>query len=124
MENTEPVTEDDRDWLAGIINAGEPKVQVTIRLEKWQIARARELAEKTGKGYQTILRRMLVGDLVDSKADYCKRCERQTIHKHVPFVRATADTARDIREKLRPGLKERKYWVCTECRVGAERTAA
>jgi len=55
-ENTRPLTEEERRWYRRAAMDTGPKVKVTMRLRKWQIERAKELAKKRGlRGYQTLL---------------------------------------------------------------------
>lgn len=60
IENTEPLTEEDKEWLHEIIVNDSPKIPVTIRLPKWQVEKAKQIAkEKHIRGYQTLMRRIL-----------------------------------------------------------------
>jgi predicted DNA binding CopG/RHH family protein len=55
-ENTEPLSAEERRWYRRAVMDTGPKVKVTMRLRKWQIERAKELARKRGlRGYQTLL---------------------------------------------------------------------
>ena len=60
IENTEPLTRENKKWLHEIIESESPKIPVTIRLAAWQIERAKQIAkEKHVRGYQTLIRQIL-----------------------------------------------------------------
>ncbi len=68
IENTEPLTPAERKWYEENIRDRSPKVKVTIRLRKWQIARAKQLAKKRGlRGYQTLLDQIITDALLPGK---------------------------------------------------------
>lgn len=65
IENTQPLTPAERKWYEDVVRDRGPKVKVTIRLRKWQIARARQLAKKRGlRGYQTLLDQIITDALL------------------------------------------------------------
>ncbi len=64
-ENTRPLTSAERIWYRKAIAQREPKVKVTIRLQRWQIERAREVAKQKGlRGYQTLVDQILTKALL------------------------------------------------------------
>ena len=64
-ENTEPLPEDEMRWYRAAAMETGPKVKVTIRLRKWQIERAKEIAQKKGlRGYQTVLDEVITEGLL------------------------------------------------------------
>ncbi|MBM4041010.1 MAG: hypothetical protein FJ290_21125 [Planctomycetes bacterium] len=64
-ENTRPLTSAERRWYRKAIAQTEPKVKVTIRLRRWQIERARQLAKQKGlRGYQTLVDQILTKALL------------------------------------------------------------
>ncbi|HUT33423.1 MAG TPA: hypothetical protein VNE39_08100 [Planctomycetota bacterium] len=64
-ENTQPLTGDERRWYRMAVADTGPKVRVTIRLRKWQIERAKELARQQGiRGYQSLIDRILTKELL------------------------------------------------------------
>ena len=63
-ENTERLSPQERRWYRAALADTGPKIKVTIRLRKWQIERAKELARKRGlRGYQTLLDQILTHEL-------------------------------------------------------------
>ena len=65
IENTEPLTPAERRWYEENIRDREPKVKVSIRLHKWQIARAKQIARQRGlRGYQTLLDQIITEALL------------------------------------------------------------
>ena len=64
-ENTQPLSDDERRWYRTAVADTGPKVRVTIRLRKWQIERAKELARQQGiRGYQTLIDQILTKELL------------------------------------------------------------
>ena len=64
-ENTRPLSDDERRWYRMAVADTGPKVRVTIRLRKWQIERAKELARRQGmRGYQTLIDQILTKELL------------------------------------------------------------
>lgn len=64
-ENTAPLSADERRWYQRAARDTGPKVKVTIRLRKWQIERAKQLAKKKGlRGYQTLLDQIITEALL------------------------------------------------------------
>ena len=64
-ESTKPLSAEERGWYRAAIADTSPKVKVTIRLRKWQIQRARQLAKQKGlRGYQTLLDQILTKELL------------------------------------------------------------
>lgn len=64
IKNTQPITDDDKKWLRLAIRE-EPTIVVTLRLKRWQVERAKQLAKKTGiRGYQTLIRQLLTDALL------------------------------------------------------------
>jgi len=64
-ENTRALTEEERRWYRRAALDTGPKVKVTIRLRKWQIERARQLAKERGlRGYQTLLDEIITDGLL------------------------------------------------------------
>ena len=65
MENTRPLTSAERRWYRKAIAQTEPKVKVTIRLRRWQVERARQIAKQKGlRGYQTLVDQILTKALL------------------------------------------------------------
>lgn len=65
IENTKPLTASDRKWMKAALADTGPKIPVTIRLRKWQIERAKELAKKKNlRGYQTLIDQILTEALI------------------------------------------------------------
>ncbi|OGH55614.1 MAG: hypothetical protein A3G34_00900 [Candidatus Lindowbacteria bacterium RIFCSPLOWO2_12_FULL_62_27] len=65
IENTEPLTKGEREWFKKVIQDTSPKVPVTIRLRRWQIERAKQMAKKKKlRGYQTLIDRILTEALI------------------------------------------------------------
>ncbi|MBM4037782.1 MAG: hypothetical protein FJ290_04645 [Planctomycetes bacterium] len=63
-EGAEPLSPQERRWYRAALADTGPKVRVTIRLRKWQIERARQLAKERGlRGYQTLLDQILTHEL-------------------------------------------------------------
>ncbi len=64
-ENARPLTSAERRWYRKAIAQTEPKVKVTIRLRRWQIERARQMAKQKGlRGYQTLVDQILTNALL------------------------------------------------------------
>lgn len=64
MEKTEPLSESERRWYRAAVADTGPKARVTIRLRKWQIERAKELARQQGlRGCQTLIDQILTKEL-------------------------------------------------------------
>jgi len=64
-ERTEPLSEGEMRWYRAAAMETGPKVKVTIRLRKWQIERAKEIAEQKGlRGYQTVLDEVITQGLL------------------------------------------------------------
>lgn len=64
-ENTEPLTAAERLWYRSALADTGPKIKVTIRLRRWQILRAKQLAREKGlRGYQTLLDEILTRELL------------------------------------------------------------
>lgn len=65
IEETKPLTDADKEWLKKALLDTGPKVPVTIRLKKWQIERAKQLAkERHLRGYQTLISEILTESLL------------------------------------------------------------
>ena len=65
VENTDPLTAEEMDWYKQVILERAPKVQISIRLDRWIVNRAKALAKKKGlKGYQTLINRILAKELL------------------------------------------------------------
>ena len=64
-ENTRSLSPEELRWYRTAVMDTGPKVKVTIRLRKWQIERAKELAREKGlRGYQTLLDQILTEALL------------------------------------------------------------
>ena len=65
LKHTKPLNDDDKKWLQRALLDTEPKIPVTIRLKRWQIERAKQLAkEKKLRGYQTLISQILTDALL------------------------------------------------------------
>lgn len=63
--NTQPLSADELRWYRLAALEKGPKVKVTIRLRKWQIERAKEIAgKKKLRGYQTVLDEIITRGLL------------------------------------------------------------
>ena len=66
--NTQPLSEEELRWYRLAATDAGPKVKVTIRLRRWQIERAKELAKQKGmRGYQTLLDQVITRGLLAQK---------------------------------------------------------
>ncbi len=64
-ENTRSLTSAERRWYRKAMAQTEPKVKVTVRLRRWQIERARQVAKQKGpRGYQTLVDQILTKALL------------------------------------------------------------
>lgn len=64
-ENTEPLSPEEIRWFRHALADRSPKVKVTIRLHKWQVQRAKQLAKQKGlRGYQTLVDQILTKALL------------------------------------------------------------
>ena len=64
-EHTQPPSEEELRWYRKAVLDTSAKVKVTIRLRKWQIERAKELAKQRGlRGYQTLLDQIITKGLL------------------------------------------------------------
>jgi predicted DNA binding CopG/RHH family protein len=64
-ESTERLSKEEMRWYRVAVMDKEPKVKVTIRLRRWQIERARAIAEERGmRGYQTVLDEVITRGLL------------------------------------------------------------
>jgi predicted DNA binding CopG/RHH family protein len=64
-EKTSPLSAEERGWYRAALADTGPKVKVTIRLRRWQIERAKQLAKERGlRGYQTLLDQILTQQLL------------------------------------------------------------